>query len=291
MCFYAPKFTLCMESRPLAQPLAHISILVCRARSSHGFRKAQGCQPFFLSSAFQVVARGSIIFLDMTSMMSARREAQRFRYIPSSRSGFIELNTYIFSPADLRTCLLEVPGVLQVVGHRLSKTEQNNFSLGHCQQRNWKVRTAALVRAGVNDMEFELTTTSNLSDTFLEQNGIIPSVTAMFKDAPSGMLMEAWRVLRLAVGHLARFPLEVAAWEADLTWEELPTQKTGVFSKFMDENNRIWFSNDADPSMIFFEDEAASKGWTKYYDRVPGMRYLERHWWHNAQLHIYFFEI
>jgi len=225
-------------------------------------------------------------------MMSARREAQRFRYSPSSRSGFIELNTCIFSPADLRTCLLEVPGVLQVVGHRLSKTEQNNFSLGHCQQRNWKVRTAALVRAGVSDMEFELTTTSNLSATFCEQNGIIPSVTAMFKDAPSGMLMEAWRVLRLAVGHLARFPLEVAAWEADLTWGyELSEHPNNVvFSKFMDKNNRIWFSNDADPNMFFFEDEAAKKGWSGYYTVVPGMQYWKRYWWHNAQLHIFFFE-
>ena len=42
MCFYVPKFLLCMELRPLAQPLAHISIVVCRARSSHGFRRAQG---------------------------------------------------------------------------------------------------------------------------------------------------------------------------------------------------------------------------------------------------------
>ena len=143
----------------------------------------------------------------------------------------------------------------------------------------------------MNDLEFELTTTSNLSATFLEQNGIIPSVTAMFKDAPSGMLMEAWRVLHLAVGHLARFPLEVAAWETDLTWGELPTQKTGVFSKFMDKNNRIWYSNDADPNMFFFEDEAASRGWSKYYDLVPGMRDWKRYWWHNAQLDIFFWEI
>ena len=31
-----------VELRLLAQPLAHISILVCRARCSHGFRRAQG---------------------------------------------------------------------------------------------------------------------------------------------------------------------------------------------------------------------------------------------------------
>ena len=42
MCFNVPKFLLCMELRLLAQPLAHISILVCRARCSHEFRRAQG---------------------------------------------------------------------------------------------------------------------------------------------------------------------------------------------------------------------------------------------------------
>ena len=36
-----------------------------------------------------------------------------------------------------------------------------------------------------------------------------PLVTVMFKDAPAGMLLEAWRVLVVGVGHLARFPAEV----------------------------------------------------------------------------------
>ena len=96
---------------------------------------------------------------------SARREAQRFRYSKVSRSGFIELDTRDFSVDDLRQHLLHVPGVLHVVGHRLSKTEQNNASLGHAQERNWKMRTEALVAARANDFEFEITTTSNFSDT------------------------------------------------------------------------------------------------------------------------------
>ena len=223
----------------------------------------------------------------MAGLRSARRENQRFRYSPTSRSGFIELNTDDFSPDDLRTCLLQVPGVLGVVGHRLSKTEQNNVSLGHRQQRNWKVCTEALVRAGANDFEFEITTTSNLSHTFLEQNNIPPSVTAMFKDAPTGMLMEAWRVLKIAVCHLARFPRKVAAWHADVTWKGLPDQKEKIFSKFMDNNNRIWFSNDADPTICFFEDKAAATGWSKYFYDGAGRRW----WWHNAELRIYFFEM
>lgn len=220
-------------------------------------------------------------------LRSARREAQRFRYSPTSKSGFIELNTDDFSPDDLRTCLLEVPGVLQVVGHRLSKAQQNNASLGHAQQRNWKVRTEASVRAGVNDFEFEITTTSNLSDIYLRQNNIAPSVTVMFKDAPSGMLLEAWRLLILGVGHLARFPVQVAAWHRDVTWNGLPNQTMSVFSKFVYEN-RIWFSDDADSTVFFFEDEAASMGWSKYYHVVAG---VQRFWWHNSQRRIYFFEI
>ena len=87
---------------------------------------------------------------------SARREAQRFRYSKTSRSGFIELASDYFSVEDLRDRLLQVPGVLQVVGHRLSKAEQNNASSGHAQQRNWKVRTEALVSAGANDCHGDL---------------------------------------------------------------------------------------------------------------------------------------
>ena len=220
---------------------------------------------------------------------SARREAQRFRYSKTSRSGFIELASDDFSVEDLRDRLLQVPGVLQVVGHRLSKAEQNNASSGHAQQRNWKVRTEALVSAGANDFEFEITTTSNLSDTFLQQNCILRSVTVMFKDAPNGMLLEAWRVLVLGVGHLARFPVQVAAWHADVTWAGLPMQSLRTFSKFRYLEDRIWFSDDADPSVYFFEDEAASSGWVKYSDVVPGGDPL--YWWHNAQRDVCFFEM
>ena len=55
-------------------------------------------------------------------------------------------------------------------------------------------------------------------------------------------------------------------------------------------NDRIWLSDDSDPTVYFFQDEAASNGWSKYcYDILPGDA-VERYWWHNEQLRIYFFE-
>lgn len=219
-------------------------------------------------------------------LRSARREAQRYRYSKASRSGFIELATDNFSADDLRTRLLQVPDVLQVIGHRLSKAEQNNASLGHAQQRNWKVRTQTLINASANDFEFEITTNSNLSDIYLQQHGIPRTVTVMFKDVPAGMLMEGWRVLMLAVSDLALFPAKVAAWHAEVTWSGLPAQTLTTFSKFM-HNGRIWFSNDHDPTMFFFGDEAASSGWTMYVDIV---RCGPRYWWHNEHLCLYFFD-
>ena len=75
---------------------------------------------------------------------SARKLKQRFRYSKESRSGFIELETDEFSPNDLRTCLLGVPGVEYVVPHALTKTEQGNYSRNHAQERTWKVMFEAL---------------------------------------------------------------------------------------------------------------------------------------------------
>ena len=127
---------------------------------------------------------------------------------------------------------------------------------------------------------------TDLSDTFLQQNCIPRTVTAMFKDAPAGMLLEAWRVLLMAVGELALFPEEVAAWHTDVTWANLHAPTLADFTKY-DLNGRTWFANDADPAVFFFVDDATSSGWKQYWHDLHGIR---RSWWHNDELSLYFFD-
>ena len=68
-----------------------------------------------------------------------------YRYEASSRAGFIELLNDSVGPEQLRSLLLQVPRVCEVVPHRAgSKAAQGNPSDGHAQQHNWQVVSFAL---------------------------------------------------------------------------------------------------------------------------------------------------
>ena len=208
---------------------------------------------------------------------SARRQHHRYRYSPTSRSGFIELIHDRFSDVDLQERLLGVKGVTSVTRHRLSKAEQGNISENHAQQHNWKVNNAV-----GRCFEFEITTNSNFSDTHLQGHGIQRTVSAMFKDAPEGALIEAWRILFEAVGDIALFPEAVMEWISDMTWESGAPQKECVFYKYRDATGLTWYSN-ADDDTDFFTDVDRA-GWIRYVD------FLGRYWWHNHARRQSFYE-
>ena len=76
---------------------------------------------------------------------STRRECQRYRYDDASRAGFVELSDDSVGPDQLRSLLLQVPRVCEVVPHRAgSKAAQGNASSGHAQQHNWQVMSVDL---------------------------------------------------------------------------------------------------------------------------------------------------
>lgn len=202
---------------------------------------------------------------------SARKEKQRFRYSEHSRSGFIELEHDRFSADDLRQNLLGVAGVTYVVPHRMSKTEQGNASLGHAQQHNWKVMSETLRRLQCGELEFEITWNGNLSDVYLEQQGIPRTITVMFKETAPEAYTEAWRILSVAVRHLALFPEEVDAWISDITWKGLSLPTECVFHTYMDDHGMIWYSN-ADYDGDYFT-QAMPKGWVRHVDTTGN------YWW------------
>ena len=106
----------------------------------------------------------------------------------------------------------------------------------------------------------------------------------MFKDAPQGTLLEAWCILRLAMGDLALFPRKVNEWIAEVTWRGLPMQTTCTFTKNADLQCNEWFCRDDDCSSWFYVAEAAKMGWKKYIGFDSTL------WWPNEKTNIWFLE-
>lgn len=245
---------------------------------------------------------------------STRRESQRYRYDDASRAGFVELVHDLVGPAQLRSLLLQVPFVCEVVLHRAgSKAAQGNASNGHAQQHNWQVMSVDLQLRGAKPLEFEVTTHNHVKPGALR--GRRPTVTVCFRDPPRGAVAEAWRILWAAVGHLALFPREARSWMRDAAAKErlelggvsmsgpppppaapLPTTMPGppptptvaqeeTWHKYqhhtLDGSIQYWHSKEEDPTQWFLE--SAAKGWCKYADGIGS-------WWHHDTSRTWFRE-
>ena len=217
-----------------------------------------------------------------------------YRYEASSRAGFIELLNDSVGPEQLRSLLLQVPRVCEVVPHRAgSKAAQGNPSDGHAQQHNWQVVSFALQLLGANPLEFEVTKHNHVKPAAL--NGRQPTVTVCFREPPHGAVREAWRILWGAVGHLALFPEKVQEWMRDAEAKErrehcggstsgpapppaalLPRTVPGPPTRGIQETEwrtyrhlgpggtvQHWHSKEGDQH-FFLESSAEQMGWMKY---------------------------
>ena len=117
----------------------------------------------------------------------SRKVAMRYIYPRTTLANFIELKSEQppMTPAEFLELLSAVPGVLTVVPHPKSKSEQNNYG-HHYQERNFLVYSQAYPRHG---MEFELTTHNH------EKGG--STISACYKTQGNRpRAMEAWRILK-----------------------------------------------------------------------------------------------
>ena len=124
----------------------------------------------------------------------SRRPNQRYEYSIKSKAAFVELVPSFYpakeeGPQKFKVMLEEVAGVARVEW-QTSKTSQGNVGDHYCEQ-NLLVFSKMVGRSfACQPIEFELTRHQHTKDrTFT------PTLTAMFKDPPDGMVGEAWRIL------------------------------------------------------------------------------------------------
>ena len=127
----------------------------------------------------------------------SRRPNQRYEYSIKSKAAFLELHQDWYpdkneGPQLFKELLEKVQGVDRVMW-KTSKTSQGNEGNHYCE-RNLLVYSNMLGPAYVRKpMEFELTRHQHSNDPEVK-----PTLTAMFKEPPNGMVGEAWRILLLA---------------------------------------------------------------------------------------------
>ena len=93
-----------------------------------------------------------------------------------------------------------VPGVERVVW-QTAKASQRNVGHYYCEQNLLVYSLIAGPGSASPPIEFELTRHQHMQDPHVE-----PTLTAMFKDPPHGLIGEAWRILLVAPPGDARGP-------------------------------------------------------------------------------------
>ena len=119
----------------------------------------------------------------------SRRVKQRFEYGPDSKAAFVELHpSFMPTPEEFKAHLEAVPGVTKV-DWQTSKRSQGNVGNHYCEH-NLLVYSSTGPGSASPPIEFELTRNQHVKDHWVK-----PTVTAMFKDPPEGLIGEAWRIL------------------------------------------------------------------------------------------------
>ena len=119
----------------------------------------------------------------------SRRLKQRFEYGPKSKAAFVELHpSFMPTPEEFKAHLEAVPGVTKV-DWQTSKPSQGNVGNHYCEH-NLLVYSSTGPGSASSPIEFELTRNQHVKDQRVK-----PTVTAMFKDPPEGLVGEAWRIL------------------------------------------------------------------------------------------------
>ena len=124
----------------------------------------------------------------------SRRSKYRFEYSPNSRSAFVELHPSWYppkeeGPQEFKAWLEAVPGVERVEWQN-GKASQRTVGDHYCEQNLLVYSNLAGLGSASSPIEFELTRNQHVKDQRVK-----PTVTAMFKDPPEGLIGEAWRIL------------------------------------------------------------------------------------------------
>ena len=172
------------------------------------------------SAAKRLAPSGSLASRELYA--GSRRENQRYEYSIKSKAAFVELHQGWYphqseGPQLFKELLEKVEGVGRVRWNT-SKTSQGNKGNHYCK-RNLFVYSQMLGPAYVHKpIEFELTRHQHTDDPKVK-----PTLTAMFKDPPNGMVGEAWRILLLATKGKQLLPVHaqdycarhLARWQRD----------------------------------------------------------------------------
>ncbi len=163
----------------------------------------------------------------LAGMQSTRMAKYMYRYPNESGAAFIELKDDKMSGDELFQVLERVPGVDRVYW-QTCKSDQGNHSqrklgtpymgVGHFLERNVFVKSKLFKRP----FEFELTRSMH--------SKTMGTCSMAFKKAPDGQLLEAWRILRHAVGDrgLPASSIEVEKWHNEIR------------SKYSEQENSVW---------------------------------------------------
>ena len=164
------------------------------------------------------------------SSADTRRVKHRFEFGEHSRSGFVELEPSFYPPReqgpDLFKALLEgVPGV-ERVEWQAAKASQGNVGNHYCEHNLLVYSNIVGPGFASPPIEFELTLNGQ------------PTMTAMFKDPPEGLIGEAWRILLEATDGFQLLPglvrdyrrRHVTRWESPRRWVTRHVQTACQFS-------------------------------------------------------------
>ena len=191
----------------------------------------------------------------LAGLQSTRMAKSLYRYPNESGAAFIELKDDKMSGDELFQVLERVPGVDRV-HWQTSKSEQGNHSQrklgtpyvgkGHFLERNVFVKSKLFKRA----FEFELTRSMHTRT--------MGTCSMGFRQAPEGQLLEAWRILRHAVGDrgLPASSIEVERWHNDIrlkyseqekyVWKAVPTGAGSATPASACRRRRLTFVSAAD---------------------------------------------
>ena len=151
----------------------------------------------------------------LEGLQSTRMAKSLFRYPYESGAAFIELKDDKMRGDELFQVLQRVPGVDRVYW-QTCKNEQGNHSQRKLGTPYMGVRQFleqnVFVKSKLFKMPFEFELTRSM------HSKTMGTCSMAFKKAPDGQLLEAWRILRLAVGDrgLAASSIEVEKWHNDI---------------------------------------------------------------------------
>jgi hypothetical protein len=145
----------------------------------------------------------------LAGLQSTRKCNSFFRYPKESEAAFMVLKDDTMSGEDLYRVLEGVPGVATVYWQT-------------CINAQYFIEPNVMVKSSLfkKPFEFELTRSTHTKN--------MGTCSMAFKKAPAGQLLEAWRILRLAVGDrgLASHRHEVEKWHKDTRLQHSEHEKS-----------------------------------------------------------------